>query len=243
MVTTTVTTTVTTMNDAGSYPPELAVGVTSDRITTVSPAARAVHKRILKWFATHGNAPTRDELAAVASGHELDRLLAELHDRDVIRLADNGDIRAAYPFSAVPTTHVVAIDGGPAVFSMCAVDALGMAAMLDRDITIESRDPYSGDAITVTVHDGHASWVPAAGVVFVGSQAKPHNEGSQGCCPPDDTTRAAAAGICCHVMNFFADTANAHAWRQANPTVSGHILSQQQALRLGNDIFGRLLRD
>jgi len=166
-------------------------------------------------------------------------LLAELHDHDVIRLADNGNIRAAYPFSAVPTAHAVAIDGGHAVFSMCAIDALGMAAMLGRDITIESRDPYTGQAITVTIHNGHTSWVPSTAVVFVGAQAAD----VQNCCPPDGGTRTAAADICCYVMNFFADTASAHARWRADSTVSGHILSQQQALRLGNDIFGRLLCD
>jgi len=111
-------------------------------------------------------------------------LLAELHDHDVIRLADNGNIRAAYPFSAVPTTHVLTIDGGAAVFSMCAIDALGMAAMLGRDITIESRDPYTGQAITVTIHNGHTSWVPSTAVVFVGAQATD----VQNCCPPDGGT-------------------------------------------------------
>lgn len=229
------------MNDAGSYPPELAVGVTSERISTVSPAARAMHKTILDWFAKHGHAPTRDELIGAApSGHQLGELLAELHDRDVIRLADNGTIRAAYPFSAIPTAHIVDIDGGPAVFAMCAVDALGMAAMLDRDITIESRDPHTGQAITVTIHDGHTSWVPATAVVFVGAQATD----LQDCCPPEGTISAtAAADICCHVMNFFTGTTSAHDWWQAHPNVSGHILDQRQALRLGNDIFGRLLRD
>lgn len=31
----------------------------------------------------------------------------------------------AYPFSAALTPHVVAIAGGPRVYSMCAIDALG----------------------------------------------------------------------------------------------------------------------
>lgn len=55
----------------------------------------------------------------------------------------------AYPFSAVPTPHRVAIDGGPSVFSMCSVDAIGIAAMLGRAVTVHSADPVTGEPITV----------------------------------------------------------------------------------------------
>jgi Alkylmercury lyase len=87
----------------------------------------------------------------------------------VIRLDEHGRVRAAYSFSGVPTPHTVAIDGGPTVYAMCAIDALGIADMLGRDITIASTDPASGQEINVTVHSGRASWTPGTAVVFVGS--------------------------------------------------------------------------
>src|SRR5262245_4448470 len=100
-----------------TYPPELAVGVTSQRLAQVSPAARSVHRAILRAFAVTGTPPDPATLAAP-------EVLRELHDRDVVRLEEHGLIRAAYPFSARPTPHVVAVDGGPSVYAMCAVDAL-----------------------------------------------------------------------------------------------------------------------
>ncbi len=131
-----------------AYPPELAVGVTSSRIAQVSPAARSLHKAILRGFATIGQAPDRAQLADVTPiGCDVNQLLWELHDHDVVRLDDHGQIRAAYPFSAVPTPHTVSIDGGPTVWSMCAIDALGIADMLDRPVTISSTDPATGDTI------------------------------------------------------------------------------------------------
>ncbi|HCU52465.1 MAG TPA: hypothetical protein DGG94_22175, partial [Micromonosporaceae bacterium] len=200
----------------------LTVGVTSSRIAEISPAARQVHMAILNHFAVTGQALRIES-----------ELLGELHDHDVIRLDERGDIRAAYPFSGVPTPHVVQIHDGPTVFAMCAIDALGMAAMLGRDITIASTDVLSGQQVRVEIFQDHASWVPDTAAVFVGSEYA----GTQDCC----TT--AAADRCCEVMNFFASAENAEAWAAEHPDVDGVVLTKEQALRLGVDIFGRLLHD
>jgi hypothetical protein len=106
------------------------VGTTGERITGVRVAVRAVHRAVLQAFAATGAPPERPDLIQAAGGADLDLLLAELHEHDVIRLEEGGAIRVAYPFSTRPTAHVVDIDGGPSVYAMCAVDALGMSAML-----------------------------------------------------------------------------------------------------------------
>jgi hypothetical protein len=229
--------------DPDAYPPQLAVGVTRDRITRVSPAARVLHREILRGFATTGQAPEPAQLAATsAAGGDLATLLAELHDHDVIRLDERGQIRAAYPFSAVPTTHVVAIDGGPTVYAMCAIDALGVADMLDRDIAITSADPMSGNDIRVTITGRKAAWTPDTAVVFVGSDSTAQSAGGD-CCraEAEQPCTVPAADRCCGVMNFFTGPDSANAWQAAHPEVTGVILSQGQALRLGADIFGPLL--
>ncbi len=223
-----------------AYPAQLAVGVTSSRIAEVTPAARRVHRAILAAFATTGHAPDRAALSAAVDGGDLSVLLAELHEHDVVRLDDAGGVRGAYPFSGIPTAHAVAIDGGPSVYAMCAIDALGVADMLCRDVTITSADPGTGDAITVTIRKGHATWVPDSAVVYVGSTQPADN----GYCPPADGTGVvAAADRCCGVMNFFTSPATAQRWVSEHPGVCGVVLTQRQARRLGNDIFGHLLDD
>jgi hypothetical protein len=229
--------------DSDWYPPQLAVGVTSERIALVSPGARRLHEVILDGFATAGHAPGPVALAAaVPPGADADRLLAELHDRDVIRLDERG-IRSAYPFSGVATRHQVAIDGGPIVYAMCAIDALGVHAMLGRDTVITSADPTSGAKITVVVQDGRALWTPDTAVVVVGSATNAPMSGTASCLPaaPTEAQPVAAADRCCTVMNFFTDTASAEEWLVVHPEVTGVILTHRQALHLGVDIFGRLL--
>src|SRR5262249_58871257 len=47
--------------------------------------------------------------------------------------AANGVVAVAYPFSGMPTRQQVELDGFPAVYAMCAIDALGIPAMAGRD--------------------------------------------------------------------------------------------------------------
>jgi hypothetical protein len=191
-----------------------------------------VHRVILRWFADHGQPPDVTALEdRTPTGCDRERLLAELHDRDVVRLNAGGGIRAAYPFSSVPTRHRVAISGGPEVYAMCAIDALGMADMLGRGVTVTSTDPVTDERIHVDVDPGRAVWAPDTTVVYVGAN-QPAGDGHN---------VAAAADRCCTVMNFFARPDTTQEWITTHPQVSGAVLTRSQALRLGVDIFGRLL--
>jgi hypothetical protein len=218
---------------------QLTVGTTAERIAQVSPAARTVHRAVLQAFATTATAPDRAALTLAAADADLDGLLAELHARDVIRLDPAGAIGAAYPFSARPTAHVVDIDGGPTVFAMCAIDALGMSAMLRRSVTIHSTEPDTGAPITVTVHNGRARWSPDTTVAVVGATGT-----NPDCCPPGSGVPAVvgvAADVGCGVMNFFTEHATAAGWLAAHPEVTGEVLSRKPALRLGVNLLGHLL--
>src|SRR5260370_543570 len=112
-----------------------------------------------------GPAPPRRPAAEV---------LAELDREDFLTLGADGTIRAAYPFSATQTPHRVRISGGAEAWSMCAIDALGIPAMLGRDVVITSADPVTGATVTVTAGPGRSTvWEPRSAVVFLGSRSCP----------------------------------------------------------------------
>ncbi|MFE2304662.1 organomercurial lyase [Streptomyces sp. NPDC059411] len=133
---------------------------------------RAVHQQILRHFAATGAAPDAQTLQPVAAGagRSSTEVLAELADEDFLTLDETGNIRAAYPFSAAPTRHRVRLENGVEVWSMCAIDALGIPAMLGQDAVISSTDPVSGEPVTVTSTTGTSQWEPASAVVFVGQR-------------------------------------------------------------------------
>ncbi|WP_405136301.1 organomercurial lyase [Nocardia sp. NBC_01388] len=197
------------------------------RAQPADPIEKAVHHAILRSFATRGTAPTREELtdSLADPATPVAAVLRNLHDADVIRLDSSGSIVTAYPFSTAPTTHRVRIRGGATVNAMCAVDALGMAAMLGTDITIEATAPGTGEPITIAIHDQQLAARPPTTVVFVGGRSKPG--------PSVDT--------CCNYLNFFPDRASSQAWADAHPTISGSTVDLPAAHQLGNAIFGNLL--
>jgi hypothetical protein len=209
------------------------------RIAPVEGGLRAVHQEVVRSFAA-GHPPTTralDEAAAPygATGAEV---VAMLHAEDFLRLGDDGAIRVAYPFSAVPTPHRVRIEGDGEVYSMCAIDALGIAAMLGRDVVISSADPRTGTSVTVEVTpDGLTRWQPDSAVVLAGEQASPD---AAGCCDPAPAVPA-AADVCCGVINFFETRESATAWLAGHPGVTGPVHDQASAHALGVQVFGRLL--
>lgn len=186
---------------------------------------RAVQQAVLRAVASAGTMPDEQALdAASATGDSGRAVLAALAEQDFLS-ADNSGMRAAYPFSLRPTRHQVAIDGGPTVWAMCAIDALGVTPMLGRATTITSSDPLSGQTISVRATPTAAEWEPAGAVVFVGRR----DEGGP------------AATVCCDAINFFASAHTAARWAALHPEVAGAVPDRTDAIEVGRSIFGGLL--
>jgi hypothetical protein len=200
----------------------------TDRIAPAGRGLRAVHQAVLRSFAATGGAPGQDALDQAARPFDSSQVLAELAEGDYLGLSQDGQITAAYPFSATPTPHAAQITGGAVAYSMCAIDALGIAEMTGARVQVKSADPATGEPIAVAVDESGAAWEPDTAVVFAGRVAG-------GCDGPSATT-------CCGHVNFFTSHTTAAAWASAHPDITGGILSQARALETGRHIFGQLLR-
>jgi Alkylmercury lyase len=199
------------------------------RARQLSPAARQVHQTVLGAFTRTGQPPPPAGLEHVirSGGSDPDQVRAELTEADLLAFTPGGEIRAAYPFSPTPTPIRVTWDGGPEVYAMCAIDALGTSAMLGRPVTITACEPGTGRAITVTVGGARARWAPRTAVVFAGDAGDP-------ACPSADR--------CCGYISFFTTSLAARAWARRHPEITGTVLRRAGALRIGIDTFGALLR-
>ena len=225
------------INSAGRHEnqglPRSAAGELLDarqsRALQLDPVEKAVHQTILRTFATTGRPPSTAELDAVTAdtGRSSTDVLKALHQIDAIRLNPDGQLTVAYPFSATPTAHRVRIGDQVEVYAMCAVDALGMSAMLDEDTQIESVDATTGQPITVTLSAGGTNWQPAEAVVFIS----------------DDAGVGPSATSCCDYLNFFTNQTTAEAWITSHPQVPGQLLTQTEAQELGTNLFQPLLAD
>jgi alkylmercury lyase-like protein len=203
----------------------------TDRQATLPAPLRAFHRRLLGAFLTQAGPPGPAVVARLAAELGLDprAALAALAAADVVHTDPaTGRISVAYPFSGRPTPHRVELAGGPTVYAMCALDALGIPQMTRRDGRIASTDPSSGRPITVEVHDGAWRFAPATTVVLAATA------GSGDAC-------GAVADCCCPYINFHADPHAANAYRTAHPSMAAELLSQAEALEAARRIFGGLL--
>jgi hypothetical protein len=192
---------------------------------------RRFHQRLLRAFVTEAGPPDAVVVGRLAAELELDpqTAMAALAAIDLVH-ADpaTGTVSVAYPFSGRPTSYRVELVGGPAVFAMCAIDALGIPQMLDRDAHISSSDPVGGQPISVEVQHGAWRFVPPSTVVLEGRIAA----GDAG---------GAVADCCCPHINFHIDRAAADAYRQAHPGMTAMLLDQAEAVQGAGRAFGSLL--
>jgi hypothetical protein len=199
----------------------------SQRQQRLSTALRGLHQVILGECAGSGRIPARTELAPIAAalGLAVEDALADLVTSDLLVLTEAGDIAAAYPFSATPTSHRVDLAGGPAVSAMCAIDALGIPAMTGRDAVITSVDPTTGDQIHITVSAGHPHARPDDTVIGLAAtgQAGP------------------AARSCCPLINFHTSAQTARQF-QDQGRLPGTVVSLAEATEAAARLFGPLLR-
>jgi hypothetical protein len=195
----------------------------------LSGPARQVHLAVLAAFTATGQPPPPAELDRLAHAYGADpgAVLAEIAAADVLAFTADGEIRAAYPFSPAPTPIVVGWAGGPQAYAMCAIDALGMSAMLGRPVTITAAEPGTGRTVTVAVDHDRALWQPRTAVVFAGGVGDP---------------RGPAADRSCGYINFFTTARAARAWARRHPEVTGALMRRDGALRCGITEFGALLQ-
>jgi hypothetical protein len=139
-----------------------------------------------------------------------------------------GAIMVAYPFSAEPRGHRVLIDGRHWVEAMCAIDALGIAPMLELPIEVQSRDPLAGTNIWARLDPGDGAWwEPTESVVLAGS------------------TRCEGPSFrgCCDVLNFFESAQTAQQYLDHYPDVAGFPASISEAIEAGRTVFAGLLKE
>lgn len=204
-----------------------------ERLSELNNVEHAVWQAVLQAFAEGSRAPDQAELGSLVLGgpDRIGSVLRDLAAKDLIVLdAATGSIVAAYPFSATPTPHWVRLEGRE-VYALCAIDALGIAAMLKRPTRITSACAHCGARVSLAVTaDGEkiTEAEPSSILVWIAVAVA-----GQGCC----------AMTLCPEINFFCSSAHLEAWRWGQGEVEGEARGLLPALYVANRIFARLLEE
>jgi hypothetical protein len=127
----------------------------------IGATARAALAEILDRFVAAGGPIEVSALGHPAAAVEV------LDARDLVYVSD-GRVVLAYPWSGTPTPFVVALADGRERWACCAIDALGVAALLDAPITVRTGCHHCAERFALTVmptgpvgHGEVMAWVGA----------------------------------------------------------------------------------
>ena len=199
--------------------------------TTLNHTEDAARRYILTQYPLQGRAPSCREIeeALRVTGTEVQTILRRLHELGILSLEPGCfEIRLAYPFSSVPTRHVVKFEDWPEakpIYAQCAVDALGIPFMFGYDLSVASSCAHCSKPITLDVrHQMIVTHTPTETVVWAGA-----------------TRSGPAATSVCPAINFFCSSDHVAAWVQGRTDTTGAMISLAEAFHIGKAIFEPLL--
>ena len=111
---------------------------------TIGAAARAALRDVLARFVADGG-----PIEVASLPHPPD-VVAELDAHDLVYVQD-GRVILAYPWSGTPTAFVMRLAGGRERWACCAIDALGIAAMLGEAVQVRARCHHCEEPLSLKV--------------------------------------------------------------------------------------------
>jgi Alkylmercury lyase len=185
---------------------------------------RRLHRALVNGLLLTGELPNADSLSEAAGIDPTDipAQLRALAQADYLALDADGWPICLYPLSPTSTPHVVAFDRLRR-FAMCSIDALGVAAMLNREIEITSACAVCQAPIYLHVSPGAITSVePNSALVVAGPDA--NRPACESCCPS---------------TNFVCNLEHGRALASRQPNLT--VMTLAEALAAGETIFGGLL--
>tara|TARA_R110002051_G_scaffold264123_2_gene324035 strand:- start:205 stop:906 length:702 start_codon:yes stop_codon:yes gene_type:complete len=187
----------------------------AERWAGLSPPSLAGHHRILISFLEVGVPPDTAEFP--------NELLDDLSQRDLVHVRD-GKIALAYPFATEKADFSVTI-AGIWIQTVCAIDALGVAALAGRSTHVRCLCPVCQSPTNVDI---------AADGLTIESTSSPDARVWTGV----TEVGACAADTQCKSMLLFCSHAHLDAWRRnQSADMRGFDLSLEQGIQLGAAIF------
>ena len=127
-----------------------------DRLNKILPLSKNLQKldkdladvylNILRSYAEQGASLNKNEIARQVEN--IDETIKVLKENDMVVFDDDGEPIGAYPFTMEQREHEVSVNGHK-VHCMCALDALAVSPMFDKETTINSICHVTGEPVRI----------------------------------------------------------------------------------------------
>ncbi len=183
---------------------------------------KVMHLYILSALVGQGSVPDETELIEVSGEENIVAALQRLAEQDLVVLDNQGRRPVgAYPVTLEMTPHRLSVNG-QRIFAMCAIEALAVAPMFDREVRIESVCHASRTSIYIHMRGGRLLDVQPTPKITVGVRWQ--------------TPTSVAAHSLCMEMVFFKDKACAVEW-QAGDCENVSLFTLPEAVEFAKGFF------
>lgn len=206
-------------------------------IKLLSPSEKMVYKGIFLKLSV-GNKVTGTDLILLGERLRIDieDPLKHLSELDLVQIDKlSGNVTVAYPFSGVPTHHIVRLKGKNPAFAMCAIDALGVSAMFEEETEITSQCLHCGEKIHINVKNDVPVSNPKNIVINIGRMKNVDN-----CCSEESISSFDTSF--CPMVQFFCSHEHLNQYTNERSINEGVKLSLPKAYAVASDIFGPLMK-
>ena len=192
-----------------------------ERLPEFSPAEQRAGQALLALL-TQGEPVSAAQLASALSiqAEKAERYLQDSGLSALVLSNDMGSALGFFGLSTVPTDHRLIINGRT-LWTWCAADTLFLPELIGATASVESNDPMTGKAITLTVSPtGVQSSQPDGIVVSMNS--------------PEawETTSAVRLIVtACHFIHFFGSPESGRQWTESHPDTV--LLTLDEAFAFG----------
>lgn len=186
---------------------------------------KELHQKILSSFVEKGRIVTREEMSTLVEN--VDEAINIFKANDMVVFSDSGEPLGAYPFTMEEREHKVHINGHT-VNAMCALDALSVSPMFNKDTHITSKCRVTGAPVSIrqegkTIKNPEESEDLRFGIIWGAAS-------SCSCC----------ANSLCMEMMFLKDGKVADEWRAADEE-NREIFTLEEAVEFGSRFFTPLM--
>jgi len=187
-------------------------------IAELKPLEVEVLRHIFESVLKSKKVPSIREMAVSLkkSDKELIHVLEILETKDLLfRKEGTQEIISIYPFSLEPTPHKIFLEDVRRLYAMCAVDALGIPVMFNRDVKIVSQCERCRKEIVIEIKNGEIVSKSHPDIMIWQTSRQESRPSAITCCPK---------------INFFCSKEHIEEWKAENLDLvkAGHSLQLEQ---------------